>query len=414
MNSRARKWALRGLLALAPILLLETAARVAYTVVSDTRTGPESASWVRYSPRVGWETRPGFQGEVNGMARKFAANGFLAVDAPQATRLDATKIVFLGDSNTFGYTVRTEETFVELLDRALPDVEAINLGVVGYSSYQGLITLFEKALPLEPDILVVSFNFNDRRYVLSVDDQDSAERFNRVYASHTLWAEWTTRLLDSMYIARGCRALLRWIGVPDSQGGGATIPAQVAVDTLLPRVSPAAYRQHLRQMAKAVTERGIGLVFIIFDDNPVRAEYYRNGARLLEDEHYDEAIQALQGALRKRRPEAPVTDNPSADLARLKLVEALSGSSRTEEARAAAVLDRVLISLHGGTPIRPATEYHEIMREVAGEFGAELVDAAAALALTPSDYIGWCHFDAEGHRKVAALLEERVKVLLAE
>jgi len=62
--------------------------------------------------------------------------------------------------------------------------------------------------------------------------------------------------------------------------------------------------------------------------------------------------------------------------------------------------------LHGGAPVRLDSAYNDIMREVAMEHGAELVDAAAALHF--SDYDDFCHFNENGHRKIAELLAERL------
>ena len=36
-----------------------------------------------------------------------------------------------------GYDVAAESTFTEVVDTLLPGVDAINLGVIGYTSWQG-------------------------------------------------------------------------------------------------------------------------------------------------------------------------------------------------------------------------------------------------------------------------------------
>ncbi len=51
------------------------------------------------------------------------------------TNLSADQtLVFLGDSVTFGYGVNDDQTWVNLIAQALPDVHVINAGVSGYNS----------------------------------------------------------------------------------------------------------------------------------------------------------------------------------------------------------------------------------------------------------------------------------------
>ncbi len=51
------------------------------------------------------------------------------------TNLSADRtLVFVGDSVTFGYGVNDDQTWVNLIARALPDVHVINAGVSGYNS----------------------------------------------------------------------------------------------------------------------------------------------------------------------------------------------------------------------------------------------------------------------------------------
>ena len=110
----------------------------------------------------GWTPRPGYSGDVYGADRKFDLNGYLAADSAQV-KSTKPKIVFFGDSCTFGNGIATDETFVEVVGTLLPDVASINLAVPGYTSLQGCMRL--KNLAFDPDVVVFSFSFNDRRYV---------------------------------------------------------------------------------------------------------------------------------------------------------------------------------------------------------------------------------------------------------
>ena len=341
-------------------------------------------------------------------------NGLFTVDNIQEINSNIKKIVFLGNSNTFGLWVQADNTFVELVEKDLEGIEAINLAVPGYSSYQGYETFKDKALPLNPDILVVSFNFNDRRYVLHVEDQDSPEYFSRLY--NTMQGGWIPRtkaILEHIYIARILNAVLYRIGVL----GSTPVQEAVAINKLTPRVSPDDYRANLRRIAEGARQRGIKLIFMLLDDNPTDAEYLHRGIRFLEEGHLDDAIESLRIAVEQRPVGCEwwqLFKNASVDMARLKLVEALTIANRVEEARKYAMLTDILCDMHGGTPIHTAAKYHEIMKEVALEYDAEIIDAAAELAQKPSVYVDWCHFNSEGHRIIATLLTERIEDLLAE
>lgn len=79
------------------------------------------------------------------------------------------RVLFLGDSCTFGFNVLHNETFVEkveqILKQRLPGtpVECVNCGVPGYSSYQGLEWLKRYGVQYQPDAVVATFGWNDSR-----------------------------------------------------------------------------------------------------------------------------------------------------------------------------------------------------------------------------------------------------------
>src|SRR5690606_12738629 len=79
------------------------------------------------------------------------------------------RIVALGDSSTFGWGVEHFAAWPERLRSALARrwnlprgrIEVINLGVPGYSSFQGRVLLERTALGLAPDLVVWSYLAND-------------------------------------------------------------------------------------------------------------------------------------------------------------------------------------------------------------------------------------------------------------
>jgi len=74
------------------------------------------------------------------------------------------RIVCLGDSVTFGFKVREEESYPALLRDELAGthrVEVVNVGVPGYSSLQGRRQFQRDTSALKPDLLIVSLGNND-------------------------------------------------------------------------------------------------------------------------------------------------------------------------------------------------------------------------------------------------------------
>lgn len=78
------------------------------------------------------------------------------------------RVLALGDSSTFGWGVPAASMYSAVAQSVLRarhpalDIEVRNLGVPGYSSFQGLVLLERVALDLEPDALLFSFGSNDR------------------------------------------------------------------------------------------------------------------------------------------------------------------------------------------------------------------------------------------------------------
>lgn len=75
------------------------------------------------------------------------------------------RILAIGDSTTFGLGVNDDETWPAQLQAILnedrSDIEVINAGVNGYSSFQGLRYIETRGLRLAPDLVIVTFGYND-------------------------------------------------------------------------------------------------------------------------------------------------------------------------------------------------------------------------------------------------------------
>lgn len=378
------------------LLLLECAVRVAQTFYPTSRPAGILARGAILTPELGWERQPNFDGIVFGERRQYDSNGFLTLDSGKLVDTTRPKVVCIGDSNTFGLGVRADSTFVEVLNRAMPEVDVINLGMFGYTSYQGYKVLEQRGLSLEPSAIIVSLNHNDRRYVLSEDTVDSAERFAAMRRSVK-----SQRWIDQIYLMRSMRFFLRKMGVVEA------VSWQLTVDVmdLEARVPPESYRSNLMKIAALANEHEVPLIFLLLKDSPLFTRDLEEGIQLMAAGDYDAAIQRFFPIIYQR--------GHFIAIAKRHLVRAYEAKGQEDKARVARLLKEPYKALDGGTPLFRDITYNTIMREVAQESGAILVDAGAALDEDPLVYFDFHHFDVSGHRKVAQLLEGPLRALVA-
>lgn len=382
-------------LTLAVLLVLEGLSRALLTVQADlASTQPD---WYQYAPDVGWERRSDFKGLVAGelhrhdsarYLREFDAQGFFTVDTAQIHDTSHKRILAIGDSNTFGWGVPTRSAFPEVLDDLREDAVVINLGVSGYSSFQGYTTLVKYFDRVRPDVVIASFGFNDRRVVPAETAADSRDKFEREALSHRL------DVREKIYLYRGVQRLLIKLHLLKSSGDGSmTVDARTAPT----RVLPDQYRENLQRIARFCRERQVPLVFVAFQDNPAHSEHLRTGITHLHAGRYEQAEAELRIAMNM--------ENWFSDLARKYLAAVLEHRGATEEATLTASLTLPAQNLtHGGRPLRLDHEYNDIMRAVAREYDDVVVEAGQVLARDASLYLDLAHPDERGHRIVATLV----------
>lgn len=93
--------------------------------------------------------------------------GLRGEEVPPRPGEGVTRIAVLGDSETFGGHLLEAETFTRQLQRRLGEVaegrafEVLNGGVPGYNTIQEQRLLERTLLPLEPDLVLLRYSFND-------------------------------------------------------------------------------------------------------------------------------------------------------------------------------------------------------------------------------------------------------------
>ena len=125
----------------------------------------ETVGRLQKDETYGWINTPGFLGIHGAPEFKVAvthdSHGFRGGEVSPDRIPGSTRVVFLGDSMTYGHAVEDDEAFVSLLGERLESVESINMAVGGYNTAQQYMTLQEKALPFDPDLVVLCVFWND-------------------------------------------------------------------------------------------------------------------------------------------------------------------------------------------------------------------------------------------------------------
>jgi len=71
------------------------------------------------------------------------------------------KILFLGDSNAFGWGVPIGNRFSDLMENEIPNIYSINAGQPAYGIHQMLLWFKETGVTLKPDLVVCAFILSD-------------------------------------------------------------------------------------------------------------------------------------------------------------------------------------------------------------------------------------------------------------
>jgi lysophospholipase L1-like esterase len=181
------------------------------------------------------------------------------------------RILFLGDSSTFGYGLAFDETYVEQTERLLAsavssqDVECINAGVPGYTLFQGWRWLETRGFDLQPDLVVLSFGWNE---IAEWDGISDLQHYEEVLASRPPGPLAASRLARLLWQASGN-------GDRPSAAGRR------------PRLVPHEFRQILERVDQSCRRRGVDWLLLVWPSTenldrqrptPLQEEQYRFAA----------------------------------------------------------------------------------------------------------------------------------------
>ncbi len=115
------------------------------------------------NPRIGHVHRPGGRARLMGVDVEINADGLR--DDEVGPREEAVRrVVFLGDSLTFGWGVEKRDSFAQILEESLSaqrPTEVLNFGTGNYNTTQEVELFLEKGLAYRPDLVVLFYFIND-------------------------------------------------------------------------------------------------------------------------------------------------------------------------------------------------------------------------------------------------------------
>ena len=170
------------------------------------------------------------------------------------------RVVALGDSSTYG--VNTQKPWPRRLQESLDALaprrfEVVNLGVPGYTAFQGRRVLETRGPMLEPDAIVVYFGWNDHLLALGRADEDQKVGGAAVVSVRNTLA--TSRTYQALsWLVAAVRS-----GGSETTGGGEAGAARpgdgeagAAPAEPLRRVGPDAFRRELNRLVEIAGELG--------------------------------------------------------------------------------------------------------------------------------------------------------------
>lgn len=107
------------------------------------------------------------------------SNGFRDIRNYEYEKPENTKrIIVLGDSLVFGYTVSAEESYPKQLEQILKEenfnVEVINTGVPSYSTYKEMVAFENELYKYNPDVVIVGLCIGND-IVANIEDKERTE-----------------------------------------------------------------------------------------------------------------------------------------------------------------------------------------------------------------------------------------------
>jgi hypothetical protein len=159
---------LRGLVSQLVVVAITLAAIELVLRVLDLRflrdgARPGYAFVYRYDADLGWAPVPNAHAAFAGSRTVEVRNNSIGLRDIEHDRGGSPRILFIGDSFTWGFDVETNDRFTEILRTRMPQADIVNAGVPGYGTDQEYLLLEKIWDQIKPDVVVLMYcSDNDR------------------------------------------------------------------------------------------------------------------------------------------------------------------------------------------------------------------------------------------------------------
>ena len=365
------------------LLSAECVCRLAIALFS-----PPSPDLYAWDTATGWRLKPGFEGVAYHAPITVNPLGWRDRERTHEKRPGTKRVICLGDSRTFGFGVSVKATFPWRLEQQSKDAESQpwevwNAGVPGFTAYQGarvLETLLEKA---DPDVMVVSFGFNERRYVVLPAWADGPEYFER-FATGSVWRERICTAGVGRVLVNAAQSIQRY---------NLTRKPPPVTD-LIPRVDLHGYVRALGDIVTQCQTKGVPVIFLLLCDSPLlRGDVERAVDGVLRGDMEDAIAVFSRGTVGFQYGKSMLC-----------MIELVRLSDRLNKPLITQEQERSYpysASTHGAEPVRHDRDYRRAAAALASELGVPVVDMTQRFDRMPDIFLDQCHFDARGHAAIA-------------
>ncbi len=357
----------------------------------------------RWDSTTLWALKPSYQGRAWNQPINTNSAGFRgSVEYPVVSK-HAQRIITFGDSRTYGFGVKDDETYTGVLEKELRqrgvDAETINAGVHGFSAVQCRARL-EQLLHYKPQAAVFAPGYNDRRYLIirPVDSSDSLPWIARIRKVVDV-LQWSNTFFAFMYEV-GKHKLTKLQQNP------------MGLDEVEPRVSRETFQDELTKIIQICRENNIKPLFLKIYQDPGSFALVERAALLYRQGDYDETVETIEEAMNT------IPDRAYA-MSRLILGRAYQKLGQKEKAAEAFANHHPIGSIFGESVLRSEADYYAIYDELSKQHLVPVADARKVMTVGIDDpreaedafrtfFIDECHYSALGHermgRKLAGIL----------
>jgi GDSL-like Lipase/Acylhydrolase family len=129
----------------------------------------------RFDAELGWLAPPNSTSVQPSSNRTVALqHNSLGIRERELSDIAPDRLLFLGDSFTWGYDAEADERFTNLLQQELPQYGIVNAGIAGYGTDQQFLLMERLWTKVNPKVVVVTFCVNNDR-----DDNSSNLRYRQ-------------------------------------------------------------------------------------------------------------------------------------------------------------------------------------------------------------------------------------------